>query len=133
MQIRIAQGKGKKDRYSLLSIRFLEVLRKYYSKYKPQEWLFEGVAGKDIDFVDHPAFSKKYYLRGENEIAVRDFFTEPIINFLKNREEMHIECHRHRLIFYKKRELLESGEILYAMKFAEEFLQLVQEKATQSV
>ncbi len=95
--------------------------------------LFEGVAGKDIDFVDHPAFSKKYYLRGENEIAVRDFFTEPIINFLKNREEMHIECHRHRLNFYKKRELLESGEILYAMKFAEEFLQLVQEKATQSV
>ena len=95
--------------------------------------LFEGVAGKDLDFVEHPIFSKKYYLRGENEAVVREFFTEPIIAFLENREEMHIECHKHRMIFYKKRDLLESGEILYTMKFAEEFLQLVQEKTPQSV
>ena len=89
--------------------------------------LFEGVAGKDIDFVDHPVFSKKYYLRGENEVVVREFFTSPIIDFLENREQMHIECHKHRLIFYKKRDLLEPAEILYVSKFAEEFLQLVQQ------
>ncbi|MFA4851111.1 MAG: site-specific integrase [Bacteroidales bacterium] len=45
MQIRIEQAKGKKDRYSLLSIRLLEVLRKYFTSYKPKEWLFEGVSG----------------------------------------------------------------------------------------
>ena len=45
MQIRIEQGKGKKDRYSLLSVRFLEVLRKYYLEYKPKDWLFEGANG----------------------------------------------------------------------------------------
>ena len=45
MQIRIEQGKGKKDRYSLLSPRFLEILRNYYSKYKPKEWLFESTTG----------------------------------------------------------------------------------------
>jgi hypothetical protein len=92
--------------------------------------LFEGVAGKDIDFVDHPVFSKKYYLRGENEVVVREFFTSPIIDFLENREQMHIECHKHRLIFYKKRDLLEPAEILYASKFVEEFLQLVQQTTT---
>ena len=89
--------------------------------------LFEGVAGKDIDFVNHPEFSKKYYLRGEIEQNVRNFFTEPILNFLENREQMHIECHKSRLIFYKKSDLLEPAEILYVVKFAEEFLALVQQ------
>jgi len=90
--------------------------------------LFEGVSGKDIDFDNHPVFSKKYYLRGLNENQVRNSFTEPIIQFLENREEMHIECHRNRLIFYKKRDLLEPSEILYIAKFAEEFVSLLQKK-----
>ena len=42
MQIRIVQGKGKKDRYSMLSVKLLEELRKYYRKEKPKEWLFPG-------------------------------------------------------------------------------------------
>lgn len=42
MQIRIAQAKGKKDRYSILSPKLLDVLRVYFSSYKPKIWLFEG-------------------------------------------------------------------------------------------
>lgn len=45
MQIRISQAKGKKDRYSLLSPKVLELLRKYVSEYKPSEYLFEGQKG----------------------------------------------------------------------------------------
>jgi len=40
--IRIKQAKGRKDRYTLLSDRALETLRKYYLAYKPEEWLFPG-------------------------------------------------------------------------------------------
>ena len=90
--------------------------------------LFEGVAGKDIDFAAYPVFSKKYYLRGENETLITSFFSEQIIHFLENREEMHIESHRNRLLIYKKRDLLESSEILYVSKFAEDFLQLLLKK-----
>lgn len=42
MQIRISQAKGKKDRYTLLSNKTLLILRKYFTEYKPKEWLFEG-------------------------------------------------------------------------------------------
>jgi site-specific recombinase XerD len=42
MQIRVAQAKGKKDRYTLLSPITLELLRRYVKQYKPQEYLFEG-------------------------------------------------------------------------------------------
>ena len=45
MQIRITQAKGKKDRYSLLSPKVLELLRKYVTEYKPKEYLFEGQSG----------------------------------------------------------------------------------------
>lgn len=45
MQVRVEQAKGKKDRYSVLSVKLLEILREYFKKYKPKEYLFEGVSG----------------------------------------------------------------------------------------
>lgn len=43
MQIRVEQAKGKKDRYTLLGQKTLEVLRAYVKLYQPREWLFEGI------------------------------------------------------------------------------------------
>jgi integrase/recombinase XerD len=40
MQIRVQQGKGSKDRYTLLSSVLLKQLRAYWREYKPQSWLF---------------------------------------------------------------------------------------------
>lgn len=45
MLIHIKDAKGKKDRYSLLSTSFLELLRIYYKQYKPKVYLFEGQTG----------------------------------------------------------------------------------------
>lgn len=42
MQIRIEQGKGKKDRYTLLSPKTLDLLRTYFKAYQPKNYLFEG-------------------------------------------------------------------------------------------
>ncbi len=42
MMVRINQGKGGQDRYSILSQTALEHLRQYWRKYRPQEWLFKG-------------------------------------------------------------------------------------------
>lgn len=38
----IRQSKGRKDRIVPLSLKILELLREYFSAYKPKEWLFEG-------------------------------------------------------------------------------------------
>jgi site-specific recombinase XerD len=42
-QIRVRKGKGKKDRYTILSDETLKLLRRYYQEYKPEEWLFAGM------------------------------------------------------------------------------------------
>jgi integrase/recombinase XerD len=40
MMIRVEQGKGAKDRYTLLSPRLLKELRRYWVAHRPKEWLF---------------------------------------------------------------------------------------------
>lgn len=42
MTIRVEQGKGAKDRYTLLSPRLLAELRRHWVAYRPKEWLFAG-------------------------------------------------------------------------------------------
>ena len=49
MLIKVRQGKGRKDRYTLLSEVALKQLKKYYLLYKPELWLFPG--GKDGSFL----------------------------------------------------------------------------------
>jgi site-specific recombinase XerD len=41
-QIRVEQGKGRKDRYTLLSPRLLAELEHYWRCFRPQHWLFPG-------------------------------------------------------------------------------------------
>jgi integrase/recombinase XerD len=42
MMIRVDEGKGKKDRYTILSEKLLQELRNYYKACRPKEWLFFG-------------------------------------------------------------------------------------------
>jgi integrase/recombinase XerD len=42
MMIRIDQGKGRKDRYAMLSSKLLETLRAYWRESRPGLWLFPG-------------------------------------------------------------------------------------------
>jgi len=41
----VKAAKGKKDRFTVLSPKLLQLLRLYYLKYKPAYWLFEGQEG----------------------------------------------------------------------------------------
>ncbi len=45
MEIRITNAKGRKDRICPLSTTVLNLLRNYFPKYKPKEYLFEGQDG----------------------------------------------------------------------------------------
>jgi site-specific recombinase XerD len=42
MVIRVAAGKGSKDRYVMLSPKLRDILRAYWRKARPQHWLFPG-------------------------------------------------------------------------------------------
>jgi len=72
MQIRVHQGKGKKDRFALLSPMVLELLREYYRKVRPKgEWLFPGQNPKKhlTTGAIHHAFKKALKKVGINKKA----------------------------------------------------------------
>jgi integrase/recombinase XerD len=48
MQIHVVQGKGKKDRYTILSKKTLEMLRFYYRLERPKTYLFEPQGNKGV-------------------------------------------------------------------------------------
>jgi integrase/recombinase XerD len=41
--VHVKQGKGRKDRYTILSDITVVMLEKYIKKYRPEEWLFPGI------------------------------------------------------------------------------------------
>jgi site-specific recombinase XerD len=45
MCLKVRQGKGSKDRYTLLSPRLLESLRLYWRAFRPRRWVFHNRAG----------------------------------------------------------------------------------------
>lgn len=55
----------------------------------------------DIDFDSHPGFSKAYLLRGPDEDAVRDLFTEPVLDYFEDRPGQHVEGTANAVIVYR--------------------------------
>ncbi|MTI87740.1 MAG: integrase [Balneolaceae bacterium] len=60
MQIRIHQGKGQKDRYSILSEKVLGLLREYVKEYQPADYLFEGQGGGRYSASSIQALMKRH-------------------------------------------------------------------------
>lgn len=69
MMIRIEQGKGKKDRYTILARSLLPELKEYWRKYKPGQWLFPGQNRKNhlsrtaVHSIFHNAKKSRYKKR----------------------------------------------------------------------
>ncbi len=69
MLIRVEQGKGKKDRYTILSQKLLLDLRTYFSQYRPGKWLF---AGQNPDrHLSEAAARKAFYIAKKKPVSIK--------------------------------------------------------------
>jgi site-specific recombinase XerD len=59
MCLKVRQGKGNKDRYTLLSPRLLEALRAYWRDCRPRQWLFPNPSGARP--IDAKTAQRMYY------------------------------------------------------------------------
>lgn len=68
MLIRVDQGKGKKDRYTILSERLLKELRIYWTMYRPRLWLFPS---KDPSKPMHIGTAQKIYYTAKKRAKIK--------------------------------------------------------------
>jgi site-specific recombinase XerD len=65
--IKIVQGKGSKDRFIPISDNLLDLLRKYYTEYKPKEYLFKGqnnasqYSSKSVEMIVKKHFGENFH------------------------------------------------------------------------
>jgi MFS superfamily sulfate permease-like transporter len=83
--------------------------------------VFSGVRG-DINFKKYSGFSGKFQLTGEDETAIRDFFTDDLIRFLEENEIHHIESNGEALMIFKYLHIARTDEVQNMLSFGLDLL-----------
>jgi MFS superfamily sulfate permease-like transporter len=76
----------------------------------------------DINFKKHLGFSTKFLVRGEDEDAIRTFFTDDLIHFLDENEIHHIESNGEALMIFKYLHIARTDEVQNMLTFAHNLL-----------
>ncbi|MBT5378865.1 MAG: hypothetical protein HOL08_07415 [Opitutae bacterium] len=88
------------------------------------------VGYKDIDFKEHPLFSKKYLLRGAEEEQIRNLMGTGLLEFLESQKGVSMECDGTRIIYYRYNKLVSKDNFQSFWEEANEALLLALPKTT---
>ena len=79
-------------------------------------------SNRDIDFINHPGFSHNFHLSGEDEDAIRKFFTDDLIHFLEGNKIHHIESNGEALMIFTFVHIAQTEEVLNMLQFSSNLL-----------
>ena len=86
----------------------------------------EYFGAQDFDFSAHPAFSKKYRLRGTDEDSIRDLFRPEVREYFENNDMIHVDIKEQQILIYKPGKYAkEQGQIEEFLQRAVEILELL--------
>jgi len=88
---------------------------------------------KDIDFSNYPDFSKRFYLSGENEKSIRDFFSDELLFFFESHPPYYLESNGESILIRSKERLSSIQEIKQMLAFSEELLKILEKKQNHSL
>ena len=94
-----------------------------------KEYIFDRIAAlagyDDIDFEDFKKFSNTFNLKGEDEQAIRAFFTKDILEFLQKQTPYRIESNGSSILVMDKNRLMSETEIRELSGFCTRLVSLV--------
>lgn len=85
-------------------------------------WIGHG----DINFDSHPTFSREYLLRGDDENAVRELFTDDVLTFYEQHSGLSTEGAGNKLLVYRAEVLLAPDDITSLLTEALQLLSLLE-------
>jgi len=66
-----------------------------------------GLLGQqDIDFDDHPEFSRAFVLKSDVEQETRNFFDQQLLDFLSDQPDISLEASQGRFLFFRRWKLI---------------------------
>ncbi|NQX86990.1 MAG: SulP family inorganic anion transporter [Flavobacteriaceae bacterium] len=81
---------------------------------------------KDIQVDGHDDFSKRFYLLGEDEFAIKNFFKTALIRFFESNPYYHIESNGEGLLIFSKERLASVKEIKALLDFSKRLKSVIQ-------
>ncbi|MFC1573966.1 hypothetical protein ACFL30_02150 [Candidatus Latescibacterota bacterium] len=107
-------GKNSRTRGQTVVLLRSDFLRLPHFSLRPEN-LFHKIGKafgyKDIDFDSHPAFSKEYLLRSEDEQACRDVFTKDVLRYYDKHQGLSTEGDGDSLLFYRASKKVRPAEV----------------------
>jgi hypothetical protein len=98
-------GKNQHTHKSTIASMIKDDLRLPHFSVRP-EGFFDRVGAvvgfQDINFDDHPDFSRAYVLKGENEAAIRSFFTKDMLDLFASKKDVMVEAGGNVICFRRK-------------------------------
>jgi len=89
------------------------------------ELLYHYAGFKDIKIEKEPTFSKKFYIKGENDVAIQQLITPELAKFLLVNPNFHIESNGKALLIFTKERLAGVSEIKKMKVFANDLKKLL--------
>jgi len=83
----------------------------------------------NINFMKHSAFNGKFQLSGEDEEAIRKFFTDDLIRFIEQNEIHHIESNGEALMIFTYIHIARTDEVPSMLTFSSDLLKNMRLKA----
>jgi carbonic anhydrase len=84
----------------------------------------EKLGVQDLDFESHPKFSRNFLLQGEDEAAVRAFFTPELLQLHETNPDIFGECVGGALLFRLGRNLANEDGVERLLAFGRSFCEL---------
>jgi len=88
--------------------------------------LYQWAGFDDINFTNHPDFSKRFNLRGNDRVAIRKLFHSELIYFFESHPIFHIESNGSHLLIKGKDRLSSLQEIKIMLAFAKDLMNLLE-------
>jgi hypothetical protein len=82
---------------------------------------------EDINMDKHPGFSEKFLLEGSDPEAVRKFFNQPLIEYLNENPNYHIECNATMLLIFKEMRFATPSAMTHLHEFSNELAEILLE------
>ena len=116
------------------TIRQTVVILENSKHHPPLEMCAEGMfdrfkeyfGAQDFDFSAHPAFSKKYRLRGTDENSIRDLFRPEVREYFETNDMVHLDINEQQILIYQPgRYAKQQGQFEEFLQNAVEILELL--------